>query len=320
MLNRQEKGTAFFYHPDFQKHQTGWAHPEKRQRLTAIVEGLKLAKLWDLLKHPDAGQATLEQLTTVHDRHYVESIEQSCRAGKLFAPDGDTIGSPGTYSAALRAAGAVLSAADAVMAEQASNAFCAVRPPGHHAERDRAMGFCFFNNVAIGARYLQLHHGLDRIAIVDWDVHHGNGTQQAFYNDPSVLYFSIHQYPLYPGSGRSCETGMGAGKGFTVNCPLAGGATDADYRRIFREDLMPALTRFKPDFILISAGFDAHRDDPLAGMELTEQGFGDLTRLVKVVAAEHCGGRLVSVLEGGYDIKALTGSVVAHVGALLEAS
>jgi len=320
MSHSGTSGTAFLYHPGFQKHQTGWAHPEKRQRLTVILEGLKQAGLWDLLLHPAVRAATVADLTTIHDPLYVERIRTACEAGGLFEPDDVTIGSPGTYEAALTAAGAVLTALDAVIGGQAVNAFCAVRPPGHHAERDRAMGFCFFNNIAIGAKYLQRHHGIGRVAIVDWDVHHGNGTQQAFYDDPSVLYFSIHQYPLYPQSGRACETGSGGGKGFTVNCPLAAGATDTDYRLVFQNDLGPALERFRPEFILVSAGFDAHRDDPLAGMALTEEGFGDLTRLVMEMAAQHCGRRLVSVLEGGYDLNALASSVAAHVGALLEAS
>lgn len=295
-------------------------HPEKRQRLTAILGKLKQDGLWDRLLHCPVRPATLTDLTRVHTPAHVEQIRQACEAGELFEPDEVTIGCPGTYEAALLAAGAVLTAVDAVMDGSAVNAFCAVRPPGHHAERDRAMGFCFFNNVAIGAKYLQRRHGIGRVAIIDWDVHHGNGTQQAFYEDPSVLYFSLHQYPLYPGSGRACEQGSGAGKGYTLNCPLPVGSTDTDYLRVFQNDLMPALARFQPEFILVSAGFDAHRDDPLAGMAVTEAGFGDLTRLVMESAAQHCGKRLVSVLEGGYDLNALAASVTTHVGALMDAS
>lgn len=320
MSHSQNSGTAFLHHPVFQKHQTGWAHPEKRQRITAIVDELKRAGLWQLLQHPPPRPATTAELTTVHDPHYVEQIRQGCEAGGLFEPDEVTLGSPGTYEAALMAAGAVLAAVDSVMSGQTSNAFCAVRPPGHHAERNRAMGFCFFNNVAIGAKYLQQHHGIRRVAIIDWDVHHGNGTQQAFYEDPSVFYFSIHQYPLYPGGGRASETGTGAGQGFTLNRPVAAGSTDADYRRIFMNELKPALDRFQPGFILVSAGFDAHHSDPLAGVALTEQGFGDLTRLVTAMAAEHCGKRLVSVLEGGYDLKALAACAATHIQVLLESA
>jgi acetoin utilization deacetylase AcuC-like enzyme len=319
MSHSQNNGTAFLYDPVFQKHQTGLSHPEKRKRLTVIVNGLKQAGLWNVLQHPAVRPATVADLAAIHDPLYVDHIRQACEAGMLFEPDEVTLGSPGTYDAACMAAGAVLDATDTVMTGRASNAFCAVRPPGHHAERNRAMGFCFFNNVAIGARYLQQHHGIRRVAIIDWDVHHGNGTQQAFYDDPTVFYFSIHQYPLYPQSGRANETGAGRGKGFTLNCPVAAGSTDTDYRRVFHDYLRPALARFNPEFILISAGFDAHHADPLAGMALTEQGFTDLTRLVMEMAAEHCGKRLVSILEGGYDLKALTACVVAHIGALLEA-
>ncbi|MEI6787069.1 MAG: histone deacetylase [bacterium] len=320
MSHSHNNGTAFLYDPVFHKHQTGLAHPEKRKRLTVIVNGLKQAGLWNLLQHPAIRAATIADLTTIHDPIYVDHIRQACEAGRLFEPDEVTLGSPGTYDAARMAAGAVLSAADTVMTGRSSNAFCAVRPPGHHAERNRAMGFCFFNNVAIGAKYLQRHHGIRRVAIIDWDVHHGNGTQQAFYDDPTVLYFSIHQYPLYPQSGRANETGVGKGKGFTLNVPIAAGSTDTDYLRVFRDYLRPELARFNPEFILISAGFDAHHADPLAGMALTEGGFKDLTRFVMEMAAEHCQKRLISVLEGGYDLHALTVSVAAHIEALLEDS
>jgi len=320
MSHSENNGTAFLYHPIFQKHKTGWTHPEKRQRLTAIIGRLKQAGLWELLQHPAIQPATVADLTAIHDPQYVDHIRLSCEAGGLFEPDDVTLGSPDTYDAALMAAGAVLTAVDAVMTGQSTNAFCAVRPPGHHAERNRAMGFCFFNNVAIGAKYLQHHHGIQRVAIIDWDVHHGNGTQQAFYDDPSVFYFSIHQYPLYPQSGRAHEIGTGKGKGFTLNYPVAAGSTDTDYRRIFQDDLRPALARFRPEFILISAGFDAHHADPLAGMALTEKGFEDLTRLSMEMASEHCGNRLVSVLEGGYDLGALAACVETHIKVLMESA
>ncbi len=320
MSHSQNNGTAFFYHPVFQKHKTGWKHPEKQHRLTAIVGGLKQAGLWELLQHPAILPATVADLTAIHDPQYIDHIRRVCEAGGLFAPDDVTIGSPDTYEAALMAAGAILTAVDTVMAGHAPNAFCAVRPPGHHAERDRARGFCFFNNVAIGAKYLQQHHGIQRVAIIDWDVHHGNGTQQAFYDDPSVFYFSIHQHPLYPQSGRAHEIGIGKGKGFTLNYPITAGSTDTDYLRILKDYLRPALAQFRPEFILISSGFDAHHADPLAGMALTEQGFEDLTRLVTAMASEYCEKRLVSVLEGGYDVKALAACVVAHIKVLLESS
>ncbi len=320
MSHSQINGTAFLYDPILQKHKTGCTHPEKRQRLTAIMNGLKQAGLWELLQHPAIRPATATDLTTIHDPQYVDHIRQACEAGELFAPDDVTIGSPGTYDAALMSAGAVLTAIDTVMAGQASNAFCAVRPPGHHAERNRAMGFCFFNNVAIGAKYLQQHHGIRRVAIIDWDVHHGNGTQQAFYDDPSVFYFSIHQHPLYPNSGWSHETGTGRGKGFTLNCPVPAGSTNTDYNRVFQDYLRPALVRFRPEFILISAGFDAHHADPLAGIALNEKGFKELTHTVMTLATEYSENRLISVLEGGYDLTALAACVTSHIEALLDAS
>jgi acetoin utilization deacetylase AcuC-like enzyme len=195
-------------------------------------------------------------------------------------------------------------------------AFVATRPPGHHAEADRAMGFCLFNNVAIAARHLQARHGVARVAIVDWDVHHGNATQHMFEDDPTVLYFSTHQFPFYPGTGAAGERGRGAGTGFTLNVPMPAGSRDREYASVFRERLAPALEEFEPGFILISAGFDAHRDDPLAGMALTESGYADLTRIVRDAADRACSGRVVSLLEGGYDLRALAASVEAHIRAL----
>jgi acetoin utilization deacetylase AcuC-like enzyme len=225
---------------------------------------------------------------------------------------------PGTLDAAYLAVGGALAAADAIMQGDIDQAFCAVRPPGHHAEVDRAMGFCFFNTIAIAARYLQQQHGLQKIMIVDWDVHHGNGTQQAFYDDPTVLFFSTHQYPFYPGTGRATETGEGQGKGLTINVPLSGGQGDEEYLEIFQKVLVPAAEKFQPECIMISAGFDAHRDDPLANMALTEQGYADMTNIVSSIAKNFAGGRIVSCLEGGYHLKALAGSVDCHLQVLLD--
>ena len=310
--------TALLYHPAFLKHYTGLKHPEQRQRLTAIMDRLKGSGLLDRLLSLEPVPAPTEAITAIHDPAYVQSLKDRCATLRLFLAAEDALASRGTYDAACLAAGAVLTAIDAVMDQRARNAFCAVRPPGHHAERDHAMGFCFFNNVAIGARYLQRCHGLARIAIIDWDVHHGNGTQQAFYDDPSVLYVSTHQFPHYPGSGRAHETGTGAGKGTTLNLPMAAGSTGTDYLRAFAHDVTPAVTRFQPDFILISAGFDAHRDDPLASMLVTEDDFAAMTEEVIHLAERHCGGRIVSVLEGGYGLAALAASVEAHLRALMK--
>jgi acetoin utilization deacetylase AcuC-like enzyme len=205
------------------------------------------------------------------------------------------------------------------MQGRVQNAFCAVRPPGHHAESTHAMGFCLFNNIAITARYLQQRHGLERVAIVDWDVHHGNGTQRTFYEDPSVFFFSTHQYPYYPGTGKADETGMGRGTGFTKNVPLPAGMGDTEYLQIFNTVLRPALKAYRPDVVLVSAGFDAHRDDPLAGMKLTTEGYVALTRVVKEIAGEFCQGRILSCLEGGYNLEALGASVEGHLRELVAA-
>ena len=309
--------TGLAYHPAFLNHRTVSQHPEQRQRLVAIMNRLRASGLLDQLTPLNITPAPLAAITAVHEPAYVANLEHQCTTSRLFRTDDETIASRGTYSAACLAAGAGIAAADAVMHGTVRNAFCAVRPPGHHALRDRAMGFCFFNNIAITARHLLTTHKLSRIAIVDWDVHHGNGTQDAFYSESSVFYFSVHQFPLYPGSGRASETGAGPGQGYTLNVPIPSSSTDTDLERIFKEDLRPAMDRFKPEFILISAGFDGHRDDPLAGTLLTETGYATLTRLVMNMANQHCQGRLVSFLEGGYNLHALSNSVESHVNALL---
>jgi acetoin utilization deacetylase AcuC-like enzyme len=223
-----------------------------------------------------------------------------------------------TYEVALAAAGGVLAAVDAVMDGKVENAFCAVRPPGHHALKDKAMGFCFFNNVAIAARYVQKKHKLSKVLIVDWDVHHGNGTQAAFYDDPTVLYFSVHQHPFYPGSGTESEKGTGEGLNYTINVPLPSGSGDAEYRKAFEEKLLPAALAFKPDFVLVSAGFDAAEGDRLGGMKVTPEGYAELTHVVREIARKSCHGRVVSLLEGGYDLDALAASVEAHIRVLMD--
>jgi acetoin utilization deacetylase AcuC-like enzyme len=264
--------------------------------------------------------AELKWIERIHGAAYIHRVEDYCRSGRAIIDSMDTGISSRSYDVSLLAAGGALAAADAIMEGRVGQAFAAARPPGHHALRDVAMGFCLFNNVAITARYLQERHGLERILIVDWDVHHGNGTQDLFYDDPSVFFFSIHQYPFYPGTGGAQETGVGEGAGFTLNAPMPAGAGNEPYQRVFDEVLGPRVLAFKPQFILISAGFDAHRDDPLGGMLVTEKGYARITDSVRTWAADLCRGRVLSLLEGGYDLRALGRSVESHLGRLMERS
>ena len=308
---------GFLFHPSFLAHDTGPGHPERPQRLQAICEHLRAVKFWNSLVHLEPSPATRDILALVHPTPYIERIERACREGPA-ALDPDTIASPGSWEAALRAVGTVTQAIDAVVSDSLDAAFCAVRPPGHHALADRAMGFCLFNNVAIGARYARRQHGLSRILIVDWDVHHGNGTQAIFYDDPSMLYFSTHQFPFYPGTGAQDDVGQGKGRFSTINVPLPAGSGDAELVEAFEQLLRPRAEVFKPELVLISAGFDAHRDDPLANLQVTESGYAKLTRIVREIAERHAHGRFVSVLEGGYNLTALGRSVEAHLRVLLE--
>ena len=254
------------------------------------------------------------EITRIHDADYLTSIKET--AGRAVALDPDTFTSPGSFSAAYLAAGAAVTAVEHVLDSDAgTRALAMVRPPGHHAERNRAMGFCLFNNIAIAAASARAR-GLSRVAVVDYDVHHGNGTQWSFYTDPSVLFISSHQYPYYPGTGAAGDIGTGAGAGFTVNLPLSAGATDADYELVYTKVALPILKQFRPELILISAGFDAHMNDPLAGMRVTSSYFGHLTAAIAAVADECCKGRLVAVTEGGYDLAALAESLRASIHAL----
>ncbi len=257
-------------------------------------------------------------IAQVHSPGHLSRLERLQPGTGIVRIDADTLMSSESYCVAKLAVEGTLAAADGIMTGQFTNAFCAVRPPGHHAEANRAMGFCLLNNVAIAARYLQHRHGLKKIMIIDWDVHHGNGTQHIFEEDPTVFYFSIHQFPLYPGTGRADEHGRGAGEGYTLNCPLPPGKGDDEYMTVFEKSLRPAVEAFRPDFILISAGFDAHRDDPLANMGVTEEGFGEMTRMVKDWARVHCEGRVLSCLEGGYHLDALARSVECHLNVYLS--
>ncbi len=306
---------GFVYSEDYLEHDTGM-HPENAGRLRAIMKGLEDADLIDMLYPVKPIAASTGQIQLVHTSEHIRTVKDFSLKEKAL--DGDTPTNNRSYEVALLAAGGVISAVDAVMdsVSGVDSVFALVRPPGHHAKPDRSMGFCLFNNVAIAARYAQ-KRGLGKVLIVDWDVHHGNGTQEAFYEDSSVLYFSIHQYPHYPGTGRVDEMGVGEGRGYNINVPLPGGANDADYLYVFNEILVPAARKFRPDIILVSAGQDGHKDDPLAGMNLTSAGFGQMTGVVRSLAEELCGGKLVLSLEGGYDYGALSDSIVMIFRALM---
>ena len=310
--------TGLVYHPAYLEHDMGSGHPESPNRLRAIMQQLEQSGTMARLTRIEPRKAEEEWITLVHTPGYVASLNRHAPVSGRVSLDPDTSMSPGSLNAAYLAAGGALAAVDAIMATQVDHVFCAVRPPGHHAEAGRAMGFCLFNNVAIAARYVQKKYGLSRVLIVDWDVHHGNGTQHSFEDDPSVLFFSTHQYPHYPGTGRGTERGIGAGEGLTINVPMEAGEGDEEYHEIFQKALVPAAHDFRPEFVIISAGFDAHRDDPLAGMGLTEAGYADLTGIVAGIATRHAHGRLLSSLEGGYNLTALAGSVDAHIKALIE--
>lgn len=312
------KRVGFFYHPDYLKHETGPGHPERPGRLSHLVNHLLGRPVWNSLVHLQSRQATIEHVTLVHPETYVTGIAQACAAGVTVLDAGDTHACRESYDVALLAVGAVTEAVDQVVGGSLDSAFCAVRPPGHHAEIATAMGFCLFNNAAIAARHAQKHHGIERVSVLDWDVHHGNGTQQIFYEDPSVLYISLHQYPFYPGTGSENETGSGKGEGFTLNCPMKAGSGEKEYLDAFNQRIIPALDRFKPRLLILSAGFDAHRADPLAGINLTEETFAKMTRMVKEAAERHCAGKIVSVLEGGYDLEALARSVEKHLETLSD--
>jgi acetoin utilization deacetylase AcuC-like enzyme len=325
----------------FVEHRTSPTHPERPDRIRAIHAAVRAAGMIDSptpfpdfridlgqmpknnIKLADLGEPTPADdkwLRTVHSAHHIERVRHVCSVGGGVLDQGDTPVGPTSCEIALLAVGALLGCCDAVIQRRIQRAFAAVRPPGHHAEPDRAMGFCLFSNVAIAARYIQQAHGVAKVAIVDFDVHHGNGTQAAFEDDPSVLFISLHQDPrtCYPGTGYAWEVGEGAGRGFMLNIPMPPGAGDGEYADAFDSKVLPALDKFRPDVLLISAGFDAHRDDPLAQIELSEEAFERMTRMLVQAANVHCGGRVVSTLEGGYNLRALGRSALRHLMGLSE--
>ena len=310
--------TGFLADPIYRKHLTGPDFPENPGRLDAIEAHLERTGLRPRLV-PFAASPPIDRwIAEIHTPAYIERVRRACAEGEDHIDSPDVPVSGRSAEVAGRADGDLLDLLDAIIGGHIANGFASIRPPGHHALADRAMGFCLFNNVAIAARYLQRRHRLARILIVDWDVHHGNGTQDAFWTDPTVFFFSVHQYPFYPGTGAADESGEGAGKGTTLNCPVPAGTGDGEIVRLFEERLKPAALAFRPDFVLISAGFDSHRDDPLGGLAMTPEGFAELTRIVRAIAAETCGGRVASVLEGGYDMDGLARSVESHLRILME--
>jgi acetoin utilization deacetylase AcuC-like enzyme len=301
--------TALLADPISKQHEPGAGHPERPERFDAVLRAL------GALEMPRVGAraATDDELALCHTRAYIDLARREILAGMPDLSTGDTAVSRKSLEVALHAAGGVLNAVDAVAGGKARNAFCCVRPPGHHATPSRGMGFCIFNNIAIAARYAQRKHGAERVLIADWDVHHGNGTQDAFYTDGSVFFFSTHQSPWYPGTGDADERGERAGKGATMNCPFPAGSGAKEILGAFRERLLPAAEKFGPDFVMISAGFDSRAGDPLGRFTLSDSDFAALTRLVMDIADKHAGGRLVSVLEGGYNLAGLASATAAHV-------
>ena len=309
--------TAVVVDKEYLKHFAGPSHPERPERikvmldLAASLEPQKFALL-------PARSATRAEIELVHDAEHVRLVESTSTVNQ-FALDGDTITCRDSFAVALLAAGGFLNVLDSIAANESANGFALVRPPGHHALRDRAMGFCLFNTMAIGAEYLKHHHGARRIMIVDWDVHHGNGTQDAFYEDPSVLFLSTHQYPFYPGTGAVSEIGAAAGAGYTINVPLPAGCADTEYLQVFQDVVVKAAEKFRPDWVLVSAGFDPHQRDPLAGMQVTERGFGSMARTLIDVAKTFADSRIAFLLEGGYDLVGLRNSAAAVLAELQAA-
>ncbi|HEV2200273.1 MAG TPA: histone deacetylase [Bryobacteraceae bacterium] len=310
------KPTALLLDPVYKRHDPGPGHPEQPARYDAVTRAIADTGLLSKLHRVDVRVANDDEIALVHGRGYIEKVKREIAAGAQELSTGDTNVGPGSLDVAVRAVGGVLNAVDAVVSGTAANAFCAVRPPGHHARPDQGMGFCIFNNIAIAARYAQRKHGLAKVMIADWDVHHGNGTQDTFYSDGSVFFMSTHQSPWYPGTGPANETGEGKGTGCILNFPFPAGSGRKEIVSVFRENLRRAADAFKPDLVMISAGFDSRVGDPLGRFTLSDMDFTDLTKIVLEIAGTHANGRLISVLEGGYSLSGLQDAVGAHVKAL----
>lgn len=308
--------TVYITHESYRQHRMlGHQHPEHPGRIKAVWELFQEAKLPDRMQVLQPSPAPISALLDVHTQEHIDTLQWISSQHKMVMFDADTYALPQSYDIARLTAGGILTAVDAILRGEANNGLAAVRPPGHHATPNRAMGFCLLSNIAIAARYAQKQHGIERVMIVDYDVHHGNGTQDAFYEDGSVLFISTHQYPFYPGTGSLQETGIAAGEGTTINIPLGHGHGDESYRRIYESIVWPAARRFQPELILVSAGFDAHFVDPLAMMQLSHKGYAHITRELVKMAQELCGGKIVFVMEGGYDLPALAHGMrnIAHV-------
>ncbi len=310
--------TGLVWSARYLDHETGPGHPEQPERLAAVEHSLREAGFFQSTRGIAPHADDMTPVLRVHESAYIERFHRACEEGLHCLDSCECPVCPASFEIAMLAAGGAVAAVEAVMEERVRNAFCALRPPGHHAERGLAMGFCYFNNTAIAAEHLRARYGLRRIAILDWDVHHGNGTQHLFEDDPDVFVCDIHQHPhtLYPGTGFDWEKGCGPGVGATLNIPLMPGSGDADYRWAFDNRIVPAIDDFRPEFLLVSAGFDAHRDDPLADIELSTEMFVWMTLQAMNLAETHCEGRLVSLLEGGYDPAVLAECVCVHLGTL----
>ncbi len=314
---------GFVYNDKFLLHNTGLYHPERPDRLKSIIQALHSSNLWQKLQHLNFESANIETVQMVHGDTHINFVRETCLKAQKFdnlqlLDSGDTPVCRDSFEIALLAAGGCTAAIDAVMTGVIKRVFCAVRPPGHHAESNTPMGFCLFNNAAIAANYAKKKYNLKRILILDWDVHHGNGTQEIFYDDDQVFYVSLHQYPFYPGTGAKDEIGIGKGEGYTLNCPMRAGSGEEEYLEAFEKYIVPAFNLFQPELFIISAGFDAHRNDPLANINLTEESFRKMTGYIVKYANKFSQGRIISILEGGYDLEALSNSVKVHIEELMS--